>query len=94
VISGAASGVEDMLGLVVAAALAPAEGERLGALGSRFPPPPAGGAGPGRDANPIAARSFADPAGPPGWTRLPAWFLVSTQDRMINPDLERRSLRR
>jgi pimeloyl-ACP methyl ester carboxylesterase len=38
---------------------------------------------------PIAARSFTDPAGPPGWKRLPSWFLVSTQDRMINPDLLR-----
>jgi pimeloyl-ACP methyl ester carboxylesterase len=38
---------------------------------------------------PIAARSFADPAGPPAWKTVPSWFLVSTQDRMINPDLER-----
>jgi pimeloyl-ACP methyl ester carboxylesterase len=38
---------------------------------------------------PIAARSFADPAGPPAWKTLPSWYLVSTEDRMINPDLER-----
>jgi pimeloyl-ACP methyl ester carboxylesterase len=38
---------------------------------------------------PIAARSFTDPAGPPAWKTLPSWYLVSTQDRMINPDLER-----
>jgi hypothetical protein len=38
---------------------------------------------------PIAARSFTDPAGPPAWRTLPSWFLVSTRDRMINPDLER-----
>ena len=38
---------------------------------------------------PIAARSFVDVAGPPAWKTLPSWFLVSTQDRMINPDLER-----
>ena len=38
---------------------------------------------------PIAARAFADPAGRPAWTTLPSWFMVSTQDRMINPDLER-----
>ena len=38
---------------------------------------------------PIAARSFTDPAGPPAWKTLPSWFLVSTEDRMINPDLER-----
>ena len=38
---------------------------------------------------PIAARAFADPAGPAAWKTLPSWFLVSTEDRMINPDLER-----
>jgi pimeloyl-ACP methyl ester carboxylesterase len=38
---------------------------------------------------PIAARSFADVAGQPAWKTLPSWFLVSTEDRMINPDLER-----
>ena len=38
---------------------------------------------------PIAARCFIEPAGPPAWKTLPSWFLVSTQDRMINPDLER-----
>ncbi|MBO0814155.1 MAG: alpha/beta hydrolase [Actinobacteria bacterium] len=26
---------------------------------------------------------------PPAWRTLPSWYLVSTQDRMINPDLER-----
>jgi pimeloyl-ACP methyl ester carboxylesterase len=38
---------------------------------------------------PIAASSFTDPAGSPAWRTLPSWFLVSTQDRMINPELER-----
>jgi hypothetical protein len=38
---------------------------------------------------PIAARSFTDPAGPPTWRTLRSWFLVSTRDRMINPDLLR-----
>jgi pimeloyl-ACP methyl ester carboxylesterase len=32
---------------------------------------------------------LAEPAGPPAWKRLPSWYLVSTRDRMINPDLER-----
>ena len=27
--------------------------------------------------------------GTPAWKTLPSWFLVSTEDRMINPDLER-----
>jgi hypothetical protein len=30
-----------------------------------------------------------DPAGPPAWRTLPSWCLVSAQDRMVNPDLER-----
>jgi pimeloyl-ACP methyl ester carboxylesterase len=38
---------------------------------------------------PIAARSLADPAGPPSWKTLPSWYLVSTEDRMINADMER-----
>ena len=40
VISGAATGVDDVIGLVFASAFAPDEGESLGALGNRFPPPP------------------------------------------------------
>ena len=119
VISGAATGVENVIGLVFASAFAPDEGESLGELGSRFPPPP-GLAHTQPDSlgflwfdpaaiptnfaqdlpvqqarilasvqKPIAARSFTDPAGPPAWKTLPSWFLVSTQDRMINPDLLR-----
>jgi pimeloyl-ACP methyl ester carboxylesterase len=119
VISGAATGVEKAIGLVFASAFAPDEGESLGELGSRFPPPP-GLAHTQLDSlgflwfdpaavpvyfaqdipvaqarvlaavqKPIAARSFTDPAGPPAWKALPSWFLVSTEDRMINPDLER-----
>jgi pimeloyl-ACP methyl ester carboxylesterase len=114
VISGAATGVENVIGPVFASAFAPDEGESLGELGSRFPPPP-GSAHTQPDSlgflwfdpaaipanfaqdlppeearvlaavqEPSAARSFTDPAGPPGWKRLPSWFLVSTQDRMIN----------
>jgi pimeloyl-ACP methyl ester carboxylesterase len=119
VISGAATGVENVIGLVFASAFAPDEGETLGELGSRLPPPP-GLAHTQPDSlgflwfdpaaiptnfaqdlpvqqarvlasvqKPIAARSFTDPAGPPAWKTLPSWFLVSTQDRMINPDLLR-----
>jgi pimeloyl-ACP methyl ester carboxylesterase len=119
VISGAATGVENVIGLVFASAFAPDEGETLGGLNAQFPPPPGlahtqpdslgflwfdPAAIPDNFAQdiplaearvlaavqkPIAARAFADPAGPPAWKRLPSWFLVSTQDRMINPDLER-----
>jgi pimeloyl-ACP methyl ester carboxylesterase len=63
VISGAATGVEKVIGLVFASAFAPDEGERLGALNAQVPPP--------------------------AWTTLPSWFLVSTKNRMINPDLLR-----
>jgi pimeloyl-ACP methyl ester carboxylesterase len=119
VISGAATGVENVIGLVFASAFAPDEGESLGGLNAQFPPPPGSAhiqpdslgflwfdpaAIPANFAQdlplaearvlaatqkPIAARSFTDLAGPPAWTTLPSWFLVSTQDRMINPDLER-----
>ncbi len=119
VISGAATGVPDVIGLVFASAFAPDEGETLGGLNAQFPPPPGLAHAqpdslgflwfdpaavptnfaqdlPAADARvlaaaqkPIAARSFADPAGPPAWRTLPSWCLVSTQDRMINPDLER-----
>ena len=119
VISGAATGVKNVIGLVFASAFAPDQGETLGGLGSLFPPPP-GLAHTQPDSlgflwfdpaaiptnfapdipvaqarvlastqKPIAARCFGDPAGPPAWKTLPSWFLVSTQDRMINPDLER-----
>ena len=119
VISGAATGVDNVISLVFVAAFAPDEGETLNELGSRFPPPP-GLAHAQPDSlgflwfdpaavptffaqdipveearvlaavqKPIAARCFADPAGPPAWKTLPSWYLVSTQDRMINPDLER-----
>src|SRR3954451_17348623 len=40
VISGAATGVESAVGLVFASAFAPDEGETLGGLNARFPPPP------------------------------------------------------
>jgi pimeloyl-ACP methyl ester carboxylesterase len=40
VISGAATGVENVVGLVFASAFAPEEGESLGGLGTLFPPPP------------------------------------------------------
>src|SRR3954462_14824891 len=119
VISGAATGVANVTGLVFASAFAPAEGETLGGLNARFPAPP-GLAHAQPDSlgflwfdpaaiptnfaqdipvaqarvlaatqKPIAARCFVDPAGPPAWKTLPSWFLVSTRDRMINPDLER-----
>ena len=119
VISGAATGVENVIGLVFASAFAPDEGESLGGLGAcslrrlAWPTPsPTRWAFCGsirrrsrptsprtsrwrrrgcwpRSQKPIAARCFTDPAGPPAWKTLPSWFLVSTEDRMINPDLER-----
>jgi pimeloyl-ACP methyl ester carboxylesterase len=119
VISGAATGVDNVIGLVFASAFAPDEGESLGGLGSLFSPPP-GLAHTQPDSlgflwfdpaavptyfaqdipvsearvlaavqKPIAAKSFTDTAGPPAWKTVPSWFLVSTEDRMINPDLER-----
>jgi len=38
---------------------------------------------------PIRAAAFADTVTQAAWKQKPSWYLVSTQDRMINPALER-----
>ena len=38
---------------------------------------------------PIAGSYLNDQAGPAAWKTLPSWFLISTNDQMINPDLQR-----
>ena len=38
---------------------------------------------------PLAASYLGNVAGPAAWRTLPSWFLVSTNDQMINPDLQR-----
>ncbi|WP_052121370.1 alpha/beta fold hydrolase [Inquilinus limosus] len=38
---------------------------------------------------PIAAAAFGEKVTNAAWKKLPSWFLVSTADRVINPDLER-----
>ena len=38
---------------------------------------------------PLAAAIFETKAGPPAWRRRPSRYLVSADDRMINPDAER-----
>ena len=44
---------------------------------------------------PALGTLFGEPAaGPAAWKTLPSWCLVSTLDRMINPDLERFMARR
>jgi pimeloyl-ACP methyl ester carboxylesterase len=43
---------------------------------------------------PAAATVFGAKAGPPAWRTLPSWYLVSEDDRMINPDAEREMARR
>ncbi len=39
---------------------------------------------------PLAATAFTVKAGAPAWRQLPSWYLVSEDDRMINPDAERK----
>jgi pimeloyl-ACP methyl ester carboxylesterase len=119
VISGAATGVSNVIGLVFVSAFAPDAGDTLGGLIARFPPEPgtshlvpdslgflwidpaAFPANFAQDVDPETARVMAavqkplaagilgEPAGPAAWRTLPSWYLVSTLDRMINPDLER-----
>jgi pimeloyl-ACP methyl ester carboxylesterase len=38
---------------------------------------------------PVAAEAFGAKSGAPAWRTLPSWYLVSEDDRMINPDAER-----
>ena len=38
---------------------------------------------------PIAPACFGTPSGIPAWKKVPSWYLVSTHDRMIDPDAER-----
>jgi pimeloyl-ACP methyl ester carboxylesterase len=42
----------------------------------------------------LAATSFGVKAGKPAWRTLPSWYLVSEDDRMINPDAERHMAKR
>jgi len=43
---------------------------------------------------PILASSFGEVMGTPLWKKLPAWYLVSKNDKAIQPDLERFFARR
>jgi len=38
--------------------------------------------------------TFADPVSDPAWKKKPTWYQVSTEDRMIHPDSERRMAQR
>jgi pimeloyl-ACP methyl ester carboxylesterase len=38
---------------------------------------------------PLAATIFGTTAGKPAWRQVPSWYVVSEDDRMINPDAER-----
>lgn len=43
---------------------------------------------------PIAPACFGTPSGFPAWKKIPSWYLVSTHDRMIDPEAERFMARR
>lgn len=43
---------------------------------------------------PLAGAIFGEQAGPAAWRTLPSWYVVSTEDRAIAPDLERFMARR
>ena len=38
---------------------------------------------------PLAPECFGAPSGSPTWKQVPSWYLVSKNDRVINPDAER-----
>ena len=47
-----------------------------------------------QDVDPAEARAlaaaFGAKSGPPAWRTVPSWYLISGDDRMINPDAERK----
>jgi len=43
---------------------------------------------------PTAAKAFGTPITTPAWKTKPTWAIVATEDRMINPDLERMMYKR
>jgi pimeloyl-ACP methyl ester carboxylesterase len=43
---------------------------------------------------PVAKKCFAAPVGAPAWRTKPTWFLVSDDDRLINPELQRFMVKR
>jgi pimeloyl-ACP methyl ester carboxylesterase len=43
----------------------------------------------GASQKPIAAAAFGEPLPAAAWKTIPSWYLVSSRDRAINPDLER-----
>lgn len=119
VITEAATGAPNVIGLVYAAAFALDQGETLLGLSSGFAPTPIlqaltfdsqGSATvepeaftqlfapdlPLRQARvlaavqkPISGAIFGTPGGAPAWRGIPSWYQVSTDDQVINPDLER-----
>jgi len=120
VITGAATGVASVIGLVYASAFVPDTNESLlDLLGKAAPPEGAAYNVPSyrpgylwidpahfpqvfaADVEPSKARvmavsqkpisfdCFGGPSGPAAWHEKPSWYLVSRQDKAINPDLER-----
>jgi pimeloyl-ACP methyl ester carboxylesterase len=47
-----------------------------------------------RSQMPVAAKAFGTPVGAPAWKTKPSYGIVATQDRIINPDLERSMYKR
>ncbi len=43
---------------------------------------------------PVASKAFGTPIGAPAWKAKPTYGIVATEDRMINPDLERMMYKR
>ena len=43
---------------------------------------------------PVAKQCFSTPVGVPAWKSKPSWILISTNDHLINPDLQRFMARR
>jgi pimeloyl-ACP methyl ester carboxylesterase len=37
---------------------------------------------------PLSIKSFTDKSGPPAWKKLPSWYMVATNDKLIPPQAE------
>jgi pimeloyl-ACP methyl ester carboxylesterase len=86
VITEAGAANPKVKGLVYVAAFAPDAGEAVGAL---IDLPEGEASVLAATQKPLAASIFGEPIKAAAWKNIPSWYVVSTQDQAINPDLER-----
>jgi len=83
-----AGNAANVVGLVYIAAFAPETGESVGSIGQVFPAPGALVMAVTQKA-PLG-KTAGDSATSPAWKSKPSWYQISSEDRMISPDNEKR----